>query len=196
MPRVVTRPDEAEREPRSGLLATRVSRLSIAGWILLTAAIVAMALGVGSWWTYGRGGQVPPVDGYYAGKQVLFIHTEASDAAVAKMLTGMKRSPVVFVPELADVLREALANVYVFTNGVKGGGPFGFQPDVFDSSPRDASYSPLRRLNLVTWQKGARERTLKSVEEIRTAERQGEIETKRPGIVVNMPMVRWPGGER
>ena len=41
----------------------------------------------------------------------------------------MMKSPVIFVPSLAKMPADALAQVYVFTNGVAGKGPFGFQSD-------------------------------------------------------------------
>ncbi|MBW3550970.1 MAG: hypothetical protein KY442_09185, partial [Proteobacteria bacterium] len=55
------------------------------------------------------------------------------------------------LPALADTPDDLLAGVYVFENGVEGHGPFGFQPDVFDSVPGEEDYSPLRRIYLVQW---------------------------------------------
>jgi hypothetical protein len=84
----------------------------------------------------------PEVIGFYQGGEVLFIHTEASDPQVASMLTMMMGPQVVVVPSLAQTPESALASVYVITNGVKGGGPFGFQADVFDSIPGDLGIAP------------------------------------------------------
>lgn len=143
---------------------------------------------------------IPPVAGFYDGQPIRFIHTEASDEQVTTMLTQMMDSPVLLVPSLADVPRSALANVYVFTNGVTPegtmGGPMGFQPDVFDSAPGEPDYSPLRAVNLVTWQDDAAPRVLTSVEEVTAAEAAGELTIARPGVVVNMPFLTWPGGHR
>jgi hypothetical protein len=138
----------------------------------------------------------PLVSGFYNGGEVLFIHTESSDPEVAKMLTDMMGPQVVLVPELAQAPESLLADVYVFTNGVQGMGPFGFQPDVFDAVPGDESYRPLRAVNLVTWQKSETPRELRSVEEIQAAEAAGEVTIAQPGIVVNMPILSWPGGHR
>ncbi len=137
---------------------------------------------------------VPPVRGLYQGEELFFIHTEASDPEVANLLTMMMGPKVLLLPSLTQVPDSVLANVYVFTNGVKGGGPFGFQPDVFDSVPGDSGYSPLRSINLVAWEEGATTRELGSVEEITAAESTGDVTIKRPDIVVNMPMLSWPGG--
>ncbi len=68
---------------------------------------------------------VPPVTGYSEGEKVLFLHTEASDPGIAKILTDMMGSPVLVVPALAQAPKEMLARVYVFTNGLKGEGPLG-----------------------------------------------------------------------
>lgn len=141
---------------------------------------------------------VPPVQGYAEGEEILFLHTEASDSGIAETLTTMMRSPVLVVPELARVPEEALANVYVFTNGLQpeAQGPLGFQADVFDCPPESECYSPLRAINLVTWTSGAEARVLESATEVREAIQAGELTAERPGVVVNMPMTRWPGGER
>ncbi len=139
---------------------------------------------------------VPPVRGLYKGEELFFIHTEASDPEVANLLTMMMGPKVLLLPSLTQVPDSVLANVYVFTNGVKGGGPFGFQPDVFDSVPGDSGYSPLRSIYLVAWEEGTTARELGSVEEIKAAESKGDVTIQRPDIVVNMPMLTWPGGQR
>jgi len=149
----------------------------------------------------GMGGQpavnpTPPVKGLYKGREIQFIHTEASDAQVAGMLTRMMGPKVFAVPSLAKIPNSLLADVYVFTNGVKGDGPFGFQVDVFDSVPGKTRYTPLRAVTLVTWRSGTKPRPLRSVEEIQRALRENEVTVNRPGIVVNMPIIAWPDGRR
>lgn len=139
---------------------------------------------------------VPSVKGFYNGQEILFIHTEASDQQVASMLSGMMGSPVFLVTNLNQTSPSMLGDVYVFKNCVKGEGPFGFQPDVFSSVPGEKEYTPLRALKLVTWKEGATTRELRSVEEIKVADTKGELTVSSTGIVVNMPIVKWPGGQR
>ena len=183
-------------------------------WVpwLVAVVVAAAVVGVGSWLVYGRGvgvasmgmgdgPTVPPVKGYYAGQEIHFIHTEASDPEVTAIQSEMMDSPVIVVRALSDVPRSALADVFVFTNGVRPDeemerGPFGFQADVVDAVPGDPGYTPLRAVNAVTWAEGATPRELRSVEEIREAEAAGELDIAQPGVVVNMPVVKWPGGER
>lgn len=144
--------------------------------------------------------RVPPVFGYYAGEQVFFIHTEASDPEIARTLEGMMGSPVPVVESLADVPDDARSPVYVFTNGVTPtdtpAGPLGFQPDVFATAPGDDDYTPLRDLVLVTWADDTEARVLTAAEEVTEAEAAGEVSFERPGVVVNIPLLTWPGGQR
>lgn len=139
---------------------------------------------------------VPPVKGYMEGKEIYFIHTEVSDAKIAQLLTGMKASPVLLVPSLAQASESMLTNVYVFTNGIRGGGPLGFQPDVFDDPPGTKAYSPLRRLNLVTWKNVESARLFTSAAGVEAVIEKGDLTIQRPGVVINMPLLTWPGGRR
>lgn len=138
----------------------------------------------------------PLVEGYYNGGDLYFIHTEASDSAVANLLTEMMGPRVVHLPKLAQTPDKLLADIYVFKNGVEGHGPFGFQPDVFGSAPGEPGYSPLRSIHLVQWKDEAEPRELKTVEALQQARNNGELTIEEPGIVVNMPVLVWPGEHR
>ena len=139
---------------------------------------------------------LPAGKAFADGKEIFFVHTEASDADVAQLLTDMMSSPVLHVPALAGTPDEMLADVYVFDNGLEGMGPFGFQADVFDNPPDTEGYSPLRRINVVTWTDPSQARMLTSVAEIMSAKDAGEVTIAQPGVVVNMPFVVWDGGQR
>jgi hypothetical protein len=140
--------------------------------------------------------ELPAGKAYAEGKEIFFVHTEVSDPDIAKLLSDMMSSPVLYVPALAKVSDEALANVYVFSNGLKGMGPLGFQADVFDNPPGTDGYSPLRRLNVVSWVDPAKETMFTSVGEILAAQDAGQVTIAQPGVVVNMPFVVWDGGQR
>ncbi len=139
---------------------------------------------------------MPAGRAYAEGREIYFMHTEASDPDVARLLTEMMDSPVLVVPSLADAPDSALANVYVFTNGVKGAGPLGFAQDVFDHPPDTPGYTPLRRLVLVTWSNPGSSRVLKSAAEVLDAAATGAVTLEKPGVVINMPFVVWNGGKR
>ena len=164
--------------------------------LIVVGVVVILMAGFALAYTFLTPPRVPLVKGYLEGREIEFIHTEASDPKVARLLTDMMGSPVLLVPSLAQAPEAMLANVYVFTNGVKGGGPLKFQPDVFDHPPVGDGYSPLRGLTLVTWKNERSARELKSAAEVQDAEAKGEVTIERPGVVINMPLLTWPGGRR
>lgn len=157
---------------------------------ILLAACNTQAQSTGSY------AQVPSGRAYAEGKEIYFTHTEASDPAIAEKLTNMMKSPVLYVPSLAKVTEDSLANVYVFENGVTGKGPLGFQPDVFNNPPGTDGYSPLRQIILVKWADGIKAIELKSMADITQAETDGKLKTTKAGVVVNMPFIVWDGGKR
>ncbi len=143
--------------------------------------------------------RVPPVAGYAEGEGIYFLHTEVSDQEIGDIMTEMMGSPVPVVPALADAPASMLATVYAFTNGIQPDGPRGpldFQPDVFDHPVGSKGYRPLRVIHLVTWIAGVAPRLLTSAADIRAAVSANEISIENTGIVVNMPFVTWPGGQR
>jgi hypothetical protein len=138
-----------------------------------------------------------PVDkGFAEGNEIYFTHTEVSDAKLAEKMSAGMQSPVLYVPTLAHVTDHALANVYSFTNGVKGSSMSGLQPSVFDNPPGTEGYSPLRRLNVVTWADPAKARELRTAAEILQAADAGELTITQPGVVINMPFIIWEDGKR
>lgn len=163
-------------------------------WLAVVFAALVTGYAVG--YFFNPAG-VPPVKGYLEGREISFLHTEASDAKVAELLTRMMRSPVLVVPALAHAPESMLGAVYVFTNGVKKGeGPFKFQADVFDHPPGPDGYSPLRAVHLVRWKDERAAQELRSAAEVKDAQARGDVSIERPGVVVNMPLLTWPGGRR
>ncbi len=138
---------------------------------------------------------VPLVGGYFDGGEVSFIHTEVSDQEVADLLTMMMGPDVIVVPALAEAPASMLSSLYVFTNGTTGMGPFGFQPDIFDSVPGEDGYQPLRQIMLVEWTTSDTTE-LTSMADLDAAVSAGTVTVTDSGIVVNAPVLRWPGGER
>ncbi|MBI1828001.1 MAG: hypothetical protein HY222_04365 [Thaumarchaeota archaeon] len=136
---------------------------------------------------------IPLVRGLYDGKDVFYISTEASDSDVAAALTKFTNFPVTFAPALAKTPPAASANIYLFKNGVKGPGIMGFQPQVVDSIPGDAKYSPLWRVNVVEWKDPTSATMLGSEDEVLAAESNGKVTVTPTPIVVNCPIVQWGG---
>ena len=112
---------------------------------------------------------LPLVRGFADGNEVFYITTEVSDKNLANYLSNLTNSRVAYTPALKYAPAQSLANIYEFTNGIKGSGPEGFQPNVADSQPGDNNYSPLWKVNLVTWNNGITPRELTSEADILNA---------------------------
>lgn len=160
---------------------------------LFAIVLTACSAAVGSSIPYAS---IPAGKAYAEGKEIFFSHTEVSDPGVAEKLTTMMKSPVLVVPSLANTPDSMLAPVYVFTNGVTGKGPLGFQPDVFNFPPGTDGYTPLRKISFVTWADGVTPKELTSEAEILAGVDSGDLTLEVSNVVVNMPFMSWDGGKR
>ena len=139
--------------------------------------------------------EIPAGKAYANGEVIYFTHTETSDKEVAELLTQMMKSPVLYVPSLAQAPDSMLTPVYVFKNGIAGSGPLKFQADVFENTPDDAGYTPLRRIVFVTWKDEGQAKEVKSAAAIQTLASQNSVTLEKSEIVVNMPFITWKGGK-
>lgn len=137
---------------------------------------------------------IPLLRSYVNGSDTFFISTDVSDEKTAAFLTEKTGFPVNYAPILASTPDSAKGNTYVFTNGVNGTGPFGYQVPVFGAKPGDEGYSPLLQINMVQWNSNASARELTSVQHIADAEQKGEISINKTDIVINHPAIKWEGG--
>jgi hypothetical protein len=131
----------------------------------------------------------PRIGGFYDGKQVFYLLTDASVRKDARDLSKATKFPVAFSPRIGRVPESALAKLYLFTNGVKGPNPFGFQANVIDSIPGQPKYSPLWRVYAVTWADDASPRLLRSERQILQARSAGDLTLKRTALVKNSPVL-------
>lgn len=131
----------------------------------------------------------PIVSGYAHGKAVNYLLQEVSAPDVAKLMTEKTGFNVPVVESLAKVPRSALADLYLFMNGVSGPNPFGFQKNVIDSVTGEPGYSPLWRHTFVKWKEGVTSRELKSEDEITQAAQAGEVTLEGSKLVINCPVI-------
>ena len=133
---------------------------------------------------------IPLSKGYVNGKIAFFIATDASDSQVAASITNTTGFKVNVAPNLALTLDSARQQGYDFVNGIKtSGSPMGFQLGIASALPGEKGYSPLYQLNFVKWNANATPKILKSVAEIITAEKNGELTIAKTDIVINSPAV-------
>ena len=137
---------------------------------------------------------IPMMKGYENGHEIFFIATDASDNKTAAQITIETGFRVNFAPILAQTPEAARGQAYVFTNGIPGQGPFGFQLPVVNAKPGDQGYSPLLQLNMVEWNQGIAAKEIKSVQEMMSAQQNGSLTIAKTNTIVNHPAIKWEGG--
>ena len=139
---------------------------------------------------------IPMHKGIYNGNQVLYIITDGSDGEYAKTITEKQGWIVNNATAISDVPEDALEKIYIFKNGVKGDGIYGFQDEVFSSTPsQESQYSALNSVIEVTWKKGQKEIVFESSADIIAAKEGGRIEFNETKVVLNTPQIVWPDGQ-
>src|SRR6476660_10436767 len=133
---------------------------------------------------------IPLSKGYVNGKIAFFIATDASDSQVAASITNTTGFKINFAPNLALTPDSSRQQGYDFVNGIRASGsPMGFQLGIASALPGEKGYSPLYQLNFVKWNANSTPRILKSVAEVITAQKNGELDVSRTNIVINSPAV-------
>jgi len=118
------------------------------------------------------------------GSTIYYIATDASVKDVADMLG------VVFTERTgATLLSGASSDLYVFTNGIKGSGPMGFQASIGSTNVGDEFYSPMWRIQAATWAEPDSADFLTMTSQIMSAATKGALSTEVAGVVVNCPFV-------
>ncbi len=118
------------------------------------------------------------------GSTIYYIATDASVKKVADALG------VTFVNKTgAALLSGGSSDLYVFTNGIKGTGPMGYQASIAAANVGDSTYSPLWRIQATTWKDPSHAEFLTSLAQITSAAQAGKISTNIAGVVINCPFV-------
>ncbi|QMU54096.1 MAG: hypothetical protein GKS07_03735 [Nitrosopumilus sp.] len=139
---------------------------------------------------------IPMHKGIYEGNQILYIITDGSDEDYTKALSEKQGWNVELSHVISDIPKDDLQKLFVFKNGIKGDGIYGFQDEVFSSTPsQESDYSALNSVIEVTWKIGQNETVLESVADIITAEESARIEFHETKIVLNASQIVWPDGQ-
>ena len=139
---------------------------------------------------------IPMHKGIYEGNQVLYIITDSSDDDFAKTISEKQEWNVELASSLADVPENTLQKLFIFKNGVKGDGLYGFQNEVISNTPsQESKYSALSSVIEVTWKIVQKEIEFQSAADVIAAEEGGRIEFNETGVVLNAPQITWPDGQ-
>ena len=118
------------------------------------------------------------------GSTIYYIATDASVKKVAD------KFGVTFVNKTgAALLSGGSSDLYVFTNGIKGSGPMGFQASIASTNVGDTAYSPLWRIQATTWKDPSHAEFLTRVTQITSAAQAGKLSINIAGLVFNCPIV-------
>ena len=139
---------------------------------------------------------IPMHKGIYEGNQILYIITDGSDENYTKTLSEKQEWNVELAPVIADIPETVLQKLYVFKNGINGDGIYGFQDEVFSSTPsQELEYNALNSIIEVSWKVGQNEIVFESVADIIAAEESGRIKFHETKVVLNTPQIVWPDGQ-
>jgi hypothetical protein len=138
---------------------------------------------------------IPMHVGFFGKESIHYIVTDSSNQTMAEKISDKQGSSIRFTPKLRWAPASSYDTLYVFTNGVKGDGIYGFQGEVFTSTPSQREYSSLQSVSLVSWKTGQKAQVLYSAEEVQKEQRAGRIEIKDGNTILNAPQIAWPGGQ-
>lgn len=124
------------------------------------------------------------------GKTVYYIVTGGTPEGPAKMM-GLMNAPALAL--LSSVARD----LYHFSNGIAGAGPFGFQEGISGAQPGDTSYSPICKVSMVTWKDNSSAAVLENTNDIELEKSRGSIDVSPAlvygnNFVVDCPIVEIP----
>ncbi|MFB5621770.1 MAG: hypothetical protein ACE5Q7_02410, partial [Candidatus Nitrosomaritimum yanchengensis] len=95
---------------------------------------------------------IPMHKGIFNASSVFYIITDASDKEFGEVITEKQDWKVELAPPIANAPESSLQQIFVFRNGVAGGGIYGYQDEVFSSTPaQESEYSALSSVVEVTW---------------------------------------------
>ena len=115
------------------------------------------------------------------------IYYIATDASVKEVADGLG---VVFANKTSSVFKSGgSSDLFVFTNGIKGTGPMGFQASIASTNAGDEAYSPLWRIQATSWKDPSHAELLTTAKEISTAGSNGKLTVGIAGAIVNCPFV-------
>lgn len=114
------------------------------------------------------------------GSTIYYIATDASQKGPADAL-GI----VLANKTQSTISTSAAADLYQFSNGIVGSGPLGFQSGVGSTKQGDQYYSPMWRIQVVTWKDPSMATVLENVHDITS--KNSLTDTMTAGFIVNCP---------
>jgi hypothetical protein len=140
---------------------------------------------------------LPLHKGVYDGGELYYIITDTNDEEHAKSISERQNWKVELAPSLSNTPQDVIQKIYIFKNGLPGDGIYGYQDEVFSSTPEQTDeYSSLRSVTYVSWKVGQKPQILDSEEKVLEAKKASRVEFKEnKDVILNMPQIIWPQGQ-
>lgn len=123
------------------------------------------------------------------GRTIYYIVTDATPSGPAEMM-GVVNSPT----SAKLIANRAAVDLFQFANGIKGSGPLGFQPGIASGALGDENYSPMWRINVISWKDSSKATLLETMGDIAAMKESGllSVGLARPmdsDHIVNCPFI-------
>jgi len=134
---------------------------------------------------------IPMHKGIHNTNEILYIITDASDKDYVNTISEKQKWNIQLSKSLKDTPKNNFQKIFIFKNGIKGDGIFGFQNEIFSSTPKQSDYTPLASIIEVTWKTGQKEIIFESAFDIIDAEKSGRLKFNETNVIVNAPQIKW-----
>ncbi len=124
------------------------------------------------------------------GKTVYYIVPEAMPKGPADMMD------VTYSPNLS-ILESSARDLYHFTNGFVGAGPFGYQEGITSAAPGDQDYTPICKVSNITWKDPQNAKILQNMDDINFEKSLNEITIAQASVlnenyILDCPIITNP----
>ena len=134
---------------------------------------------------------IPMHQGIHTGNDILYIITDASDQDYVNTISEKQKWNIQLSKSIKDIPEDNSQKIFIFKNGIKGDGLFGFQNEVFSSTPKQSDYTSLTSIIEVTWKTGQKEIIFESAFDIIDAEKSGRLKFNETNVIINAPQIKW-----
>ena len=138
---------------------------------------------------------IPMHKGIHNENKILYIITDASDKNYVNTISEKQEWNIQLSKSIKDIPENNFQKIFIFKNGIKGDGIFGFQNEIFSSTPEQSDYTALGSIIEVTWKPGQKEITFQSTFDVIDAEKSGRIKFNETNVIVNVPQIKWLGDQ-
>ena len=134
---------------------------------------------------------IPMHKGIHNENEIFYIITDASDKNYVNIISEKQKWNIQLSKSIKDIPEDNFQKIFIFKNGIKGDGIFGFQNEIFSNTPEQSDYNALGSITEVTWKPGQKEITFQSAFDVIDAEKSGRIKFNETNVIVNVPQIKW-----